>query len=286
MAVQMSSEELQPASGSPTVKSSTARNQKVWWVNGAFVVFVHLVALYALIAYPWSQLKWQTRWLSVACWQLATLGITMCYHRLYSHHSYSAPTAVRLVLAWMGTLGFQGSIRWWVVRHRLHHSFTDTDNDPYNARQGFWFSHMGWIFAKAHYSKMHLIDLSDLDADWVVRFQHRYYVPLALANGLLLPTAIAHYGWQDAWCGLLYAGYVARVAIWHVTFSINSFAHWIGEQEYSHENTSRGGFLIALVTQGEGYHNFHHEFPADYRNGMKWYNVSVCRRLELMLYLF
>ena len=254
-----------------TKKSNNSQKEvsKVWWVNGAFVVYVHAVALLGPLILPPSSICWQTVLMTMIIWQLATLGITMGYHRLWSHRAYQAHPMLRVILALMGTLGFQGSCRWWVVRHRLHHRFTDSDNDPYNAKKGFWFSHMGWIFKKAYYSKMSLIDMSDLDADWVVRFQHRYYVPLALGFGFILPTVLA-WSWGDTLNGLLWSGFIVRVAIWHVTFAINSFAHLLGDQEYSLENTSRGGWFLALFTQGEAHHNFHHQFPKDYRNGIRW----------------
>jgi stearoyl-CoA desaturase (delta-9 desaturase) len=89
----------------------------------------------------------------------------MGYHRLWSHQSYKATFAVRAVLAFMGTMAFQGSIKWWCLRHRLHHRYTDTENDPYDATRGFWYSHMGWMFEKQKYKRLELIDKSDLVAD-------------------------------------------------------------------------------------------------------------------------
>jgi stearoyl-CoA desaturase (delta-9 desaturase) len=114
---------------------------------------------------------------------------------------------------------------------------------------------MGWIFKKPHYPRMKLIDASDLNADPVVRFQHKYYVPLALGVGFGLPTLIAAF-WGDALGGFLYGGILSRVIIWHATFCINSFAHWAGDQLYSNEVSARGNLLLAIMTHGEGYHNF------------------------------
>lgn len=193
----------------------------------------------------------------------------MGYHRLYSHRAYEASLPLRVLLTFMGTLGFQGSIKWWVLRHRLHHRYTDTNDDPYDAKKGLWFSHMGWIFEKPFYPKLKLVDASDLMADPVVVFQHRYYPFLALTSCLLLPTLIGAL-WNDPVGGYLYGGIVTRLMVWHSTFCINSLAHWMGDQKFSKETTARGGFILALFTVGEGYHNFHHEFPTDYRNGIAW----------------
>lgn len=268
------------------LKATKTKSGKVWWVNGAFIIFVHLVSILTLLGLPWHSVAYQTKILTFITWELATLGITMGYHRLWSHGAYKAHWLLRVCLAFMGTLGFQGSIRWWVVRHRLHHRFTDSSNDPYDAKKGFWFSHMGWVFQKAYYPKMSLIDMSDLDRDPIVMFQHRYYVWLALLSGFILPTLIGHFGWNDGLGALLYSGYVSRVAIWHVTFCINSFAHWLGEQEFSTENTSRGGLILALFTQGEGNHNFHHENPSDYRNGVHWYDWDPTKWIIFCFSLF
>ncbi|KAJ3081839.1 hypothetical protein HDU99_004509, partial [Rhizoclosmatium hyalinum] len=100
-----------------------------------------------------------------------------------------------------------------------------------------------------------------------VRFQHKHFVPLAMTSCFILPTILGSV-WGDALAGYLYGGIVSRICIWHATFCINSFAHWIGEQEFSSEHTARGTTLLAIMTMGEGYHNFHHEFPKDYRNGI------------------
>ena len=124
---------------------------------------------------------------------------------------------MKISLAVMGTLAFQGSIRWWVLRHRLHHRFTDTDSDPYDATKGLWFSHVGWIFVKTEYPKLRIIDKRDLDNDVVVSLQHRYFIPLATLGGFILPAAIGKI-WLNDWIqGLLWGGIYARIAIWHST---------------------------------------------------------------------
>jgi stearoyl-CoA desaturase (Delta-9 desaturase) len=173
----------------------------------------------------------------------------------------------------MGTLGFQGSIRstycgslvddrWWVLRHRLHHRFTDTESDPYSADKGLFYSHVGWIFVKVEYPALKFVDKSDLDHDPVVRFQHRWFVVLAVFGGLLLPALVGQL-WIGNWReGFIWGGIISRIAIWHCTypyphfcsdglrFLINSLAHYIGEQYYTTEVTARGNFILALLTNG------------------------------------
>ena len=195
------------------------------------------------------------------------LGITAGYHRLWSHRAYQAAAPVRIFLALAGAAAYQGSIKWWVLRHRLHHRYTDTEHDPYDSTKGFFYSHMGWMFEKPKYPRMKWIDKSDLDGDFVVRLQHKIYPILAISLGLLLPTYLGSL-WGDALGGFLYGGFVSRIVIWHCTWFINSLAHAWGDQEFSHESSARGNTVLSVLTLGEGYHSFHHQFPRDYRNGI------------------
>ena len=109
-------------------------------------------------------------------------------------------------------------LRWWVLRHRLHHRYTDTESDPYSANRGLIYSHVGWIFVQQDYPSMKWVDKSDLNNDPVVKFQHRWFIPLALCGGLLFPAIIGQC-WIGSWEeGLLWSGVIARIAIWHCTF--------------------------------------------------------------------
>lgn len=240
---------------------------KIWWSNIAFFLGTHLAALVGVYFWPVYARPPATLWLAFASWQLSCFGITIGYHRLYSHKSFRACLPLRLLLAALGTAAHQGSIRWWCLRHRLHHRFTDDPiHDPYAATRGLLYSHVGWIFLKPTYGKLDLIETDDLDNDPVVRIQHRYYHLLALLLGFCLP-AVAGSLWEDAFGGFIWGGLVARVFVWHCTFFVNSLAHWNGLQPYSDENTSRGNLVLALLTCGEGNHNFHHAFPHDFRSG-------------------
>ncbi|KAK4058273.1 hypothetical protein OIO90_000430 [Microbotryomycetes sp. JL221] len=254
------------------IKRPTIELAPIWWSNMIFFVGMHVLALIGVVYWsPVTSLDRRTMWCAVdfpyTRSDVILKGtITIGYHRLWSHRAFKARLPLRIILAAMGCLGFQGSIKWWTMRHRLHHRFTDTDSDPYDAKKGLYHSHMGWIFRKPNYPLMKLIDRKDLDADPVVRFQHRHYVPLTVGLGLVAPTLI---GWTygDALGGFIWGGVVARLLIWHFTFFINSLAHYLGEQAYSLDVTAKGNFLLALFTGGEANHNFHHAFPKDYRNG-------------------
>lgn len=188
------------------------------------------------------------------------------------------------MLAFLGAGQSQWSIMWWTHHHRAHHQYTDTDRDPYNARRGFFFSHVGWMLGPNQES-WGPVDLSDLKNDPVVIWQQRYYLPLALASGALLPTTIAYFGWNDWKGGLLYGGFLRVAVVLQSSFLINSVAHssWAGTQPYSNHTTARNVPLLRVWTLGEGNHNFHHTFPSDYRNGILWYEHDPSRWIILGL---
>ncbi|KAF9225256.1 hypothetical protein BS17DRAFT_700052 [Gyrodon lividus] len=242
--------------------------KKIWWSNAVFFVSVHIAALAGAYCRPPTHVPQVTLLMSFVLWQLADFGITIGYHRLYSHRAFRASLPVRIVLVALGSIAFQGSVKPRCLRHRLHHRFTDDPiHDPYPATRGLLYSHMGWIFFKPKYERIEWVDREDLDNDPVVRFQHRYYVQIAFILGYVVPIVLG-YSWGDLVGAFIYGGLVTRLAVWHSTFLVNSLAHWDGIQPYSDENTSRGNLILALLTGGEGNHNFvSHAFPHDYRSG-------------------
>lgn len=210
------------------------------------------------------------------------VGITMGYHRLYSHRAYDASKFVQWVCVFAGAGAFEGSAKWWGRNHRIHHRFVDTDADPYNAKRGFMFSHMGWMIMKQDYSLLGRVEISDLKHNPIVQFQHRYFFRMAMLSGIILPTLICGLGWGDWAGGYFYAALGKIVFVHHCTFFINSLAHskffW-STQTYNDAHTSRDSVVCALLTFGEGYHNYHHEFSNDYRNGIMWYHFDPTKWL-------
>ncbi|KAI0652509.1 hypothetical protein C8Q79DRAFT_103901 [Trametes meyenii] len=256
---------------------------RIWWSNGIFFVATHLAAAVAVALKPPSEVPRLTLLFMVVLWQAASMGITVGYHRLYSHRAFRAAWPVRMAVALLGASAYQGSIKWWCLRHRLHHRFTDDlTHDPYAATRGFLWSHMGWIFFKSRYERLKYIDSDDLDRDSVVRLQHKYYIPLALLTGFVMPPIIGLL-WDDPLGCFVYAGLVARLLIWHCTFLVNSLAHWDGLQPYSDDNTSKSNLILALLTCGEGNHNFH-SFPHDYRSGPSLLDWDPSKWVIALLY--
>jgi stearoyl-CoA desaturase (delta-9 desaturase) len=229
----------------------------------------------AFIGFFVCEVHAKTLLLGFILYYLGGIGITSGYHRLWSHRSFDAKGIAKIPLMLAGSSTFEGSVISWCRDHRAHHRYTDTNKDPYNAKRGFWYSHMGWLIWKrdswgTEYYTEAEVDISDLVADPILTFQHKYYPYFALGLGIVMPTLIAGLGWGDWLGGLFIGGFAKAVFIQHATFFINSLAHWWGDFTYSDQRTPRDSYLVSLFTFGEGYHNFHHEFPYDYRNGLRW----------------
>jgi stearoyl-CoA desaturase (delta-9 desaturase) len=161
----------------------------------------------------------------------------------------------------------------------VHHRYTDTPKDPYNAQGGFWYAHVGWMLIKPDPANHAKADIKDLDRDPLIRFQHKYYLYVGPFCAMVFPTLIGGIFWGD-WAGsFFYAGAARLFFVHHSTFCVNSVAHYFGEHSYDDDRSPRDHFITALVTFGEGYHNFHHEFPNDYRNGIQWYHYDPTKWL-------
>ncbi|MCS6983605.1 MAG: fatty acid desaturase [Leptospiraceae bacterium] len=209
--------------------------------------------------------------LTLAFFVLTGMGITVGYHRLFAHQSFKTNPVMEILFLLWGAASWQGSALDWSVDHRLHHQRTDTPQDPYNIRQGFWYAHILWLFHKRQ-RQTHPERDRDLFQNPRIMWQDRYYGIIATLMGFVLPTALAGLLWQDFWGGFFLAGVLRMTVNHHLTFAINSICHLWGSRPYSEKHSARDNWLAALFTYGEGYHNFHHEFPTDYRNGIKWYH--------------
>ena len=214
------------------------------------------------------------------------MGITVGYHRLVSHQSFECPDWVKRCALIAGGWALQNSALIWCADHIRHHARTDTDEDPYNASRGFWHSHCGWLF----YETPHRTDKYEirLRRDSVILWQHRYYW-LIVASGLAIPFALGvwwHQGWMGGVSAFLLGGLFRMFMVLNSTFTINSLCHMIGTQPHGTQDSSRDSWLISFVSFGEGYHNYHHTYARDYRNGPKWYNFDPSKWIIYTLSLF
>jgi stearoyl-CoA desaturase (delta-9 desaturase) len=252
-------------------------------INWPATLVLTLTPLLALILIPWYSWNYD---FSTAAWvsffiifPLNGLSITAGYHRLWAHRAYEASWPVRFVLMIFGTMAVQNSILFWSAGHRNHHRFVDdVDLDPYSAKRGFWFSHMGWMLRDYPSGHLDYKNVPDLKKDKMVMFQHKHYTLLAVLTNFGIPLAIGYMS-GDVWGVFLLAGLLRLVISHHFTFFINSWAHISGKQPYTDQNTARDNPVMALFTWGEGYHNFHHIFQYDYRNGVKWWHYDPTKWL-------
>lgn len=237
------------------------------WTNLLFLVLTPLIAIVGTIFIVASgAFHTATLVLALILFFIVGLSITTGYHRLFSHQTYKVVWPARLFFTIFGAAAFEGSVWEWSTDHRNHHRYTDTDKDPYDIKKGFWYAHIGWLFT-LDTTKRDFSNIEDLQQDPILRFQHRFFVPLATLVAFGLPMAIASL-WGDVWGGLIIAGFLRLVLSHHVTFCINSVCHLWGERTYR-EQSARDNWLTAFFTFGEGYHNFHHQFAMDYRNGVR-----------------
>jgi stearoyl-CoA desaturase (delta-9 desaturase) len=246
-------------------RSNTSRH--INWTNLLFLTLTPLIAIVGTVfIVATGVLHVATVVLAFVLFLLVGMCITMGYHRLFSHQSYRLVWPLRLFFAIFGAAAFEGSVLEWSTDHRNHHRHTDTEKDPYNINQGFWYAHIGWLFT-LDTSKRDFSNVEDLQQDPILRFQHRFFIPLAVFMTFVLPVAIASL-WGDPLGGFIIAGFFRLVMSHHVTFCINSVCHVFGKRTYR-EQSARDNWFTAFFTFGEGYHNFHHQFAMDYRNGVR-----------------
>ncbi len=252
-------------------------------INWTNLIFLTLTPIGALTLVPFYGLTYGFtlyEWAWFAFYMAATgLSITAGYHRLWAHKTYKAAFPVRLFYAFWGACGCQNSILQWASDHRAHHRFVDhKDKDPYAATGGFWHAHVGWIVRNHPRAYPDLENVKDLTRDPIVRWQHRHYLKLAIVSNGVLPLLLGLV--HGRLFGVFILAFLLRVVVnHHFAFLINSLAHYWGRRPYSDANTSRDNTLLALLTYGEGYHNYHHAFQFDYRNGVRWWHFDPTKWL-------
>lgn len=200
------------------------------------------------------------------------MSITTGYHRLFSHRSYKTGPVVKLFFLLFGAGAFQNSVLKWCTDHRRHHLKVDEEEDPYNINKGFFWAHMGWLFVKEEDQYKGKF-AGDLENDPLIYWQHKYITSISIFMAFILPAIIGYF-MGSVLGGIAIIGLLRMVFVHHVTFFINSLCHMVGYQTYTDTNTAKDSPIMALFTYGEGYHNFHHFFQTDYRNGIKWYQYD------------
>ena len=245
--------------------------ERINWITSAFLIGTLLLALTAVPLYLYHfGLDWFQVVLFVVMFYACGFSISTGYHRLFSHITFKASWPIRLFTLVFGAAAFENSALMWASEHRRHHKHVDHDDDPYSISKGFFHAHIGWLLFKLKPEKPY-DNVPDLLKDKLVVWQHKHVQTIAVVVSLV-PTSILGFlwnGWIGALGAFLIAGIARIVALQHCTFLINSACHTIGRQPYSTRCSARDSLFLALFTFGEGYHNYHHEFQHDYRNGVK-----------------
>jgi stearoyl-CoA desaturase (Delta-9 desaturase) len=242
---------------------------------GVFLITYHLLLAALLPLYLLSTQN-PGLWLAMLCLILICgIGITSLYHRHYSHRTYRINKAAETVMLFVSTLALQGSALKWAHDHRLHHRHVDTALDPYSIKKGFWYAHFLWMFERQSFDP---VVTADLSKNKLVMWQHTHYLLLAtLANAFV----VGLFGWIfNDYVGAFTLLFLLRLFInHHTTWFINSLAHTWGVKPYSKEHSAVNNWIISLLTYGEGYHNYHHTFASDYRNGTRWYQFDPTKMM-------
>ena len=273
-----------------------------------YIAAIHAASLFWL--FFGSPCRLQTLiWASALVW-VGGLGITAGAHRLWAHRSYKAHPLLRALLMVFNSIANQGSIYHWARDHRVHHIFSDTPADPYDATRGFFFSHCGWLLMKKHPAVLTAcrkhVNFVDLDNDPIVQFQKSLDPVWNFFWCFAFPALVAHGFWEESWANaILVAGVAKYVWLLHCTWCVNSIVHKYGAKPYQspplclpraeekvssyhRENVTTESPLVSFLAFGEGWHSWHHAFPWDYATAelgaMNQYNptkmfidlMSVC----------
>ncbi|CAK1587468.1 unnamed protein product [Parnassius mnemosyne] len=256
------------------------RKYEIVYINLLTFGYSHLSALYGLYL-ACTSAKWQSIFFFYIMFVVSTIGITAGVHRLWSHKAYKAKMPLQIILMLMNSLAFQNTAIDWVRDHRLHHRYSDTDADPHNATRGFFYSHMGWLFVRKHpevKKRGKFIDMSDIYANPVLRFQKRYAVPVIGLMCFALPTLVPVYFWGESLKIAWHMTLLRYVLTLHGTFLVNSAAHLWGTKPYDKNILPVQNAPLSLIVLGEGFHNYHHVYPWDYRTaelGNNWLNFTT-----------
>jgi stearoyl-CoA desaturase (Delta-9 desaturase) len=249
-----------------------------------------MLALVAAVPLAWG---WGLRWWDAAlavCWYVFTiLGVTVGFHRYFTHKAFRAQRWLRITLAVVGSMAVQGPILHWVADHRRHHAFSDREGDPHSPWafgtspaalvRGFWHAHMGWVFDRDLTNRQRFAP--DLVADRDVRIVHRLFGPLTLLT-LVLPAATGGLitgTWWGAVTAFFWAGLVRVALLHHVTWSINSICHMIGSRPFRSRDRAANFWPLAILSMGESWHNLHHADPTCARHGVRPGQVDVSARV-------
>lgn len=236
------------------------------WVNIIYMTLIHAGALFALLPsnFSWSAIGVML----VLHWVTGGLGITLGWHRLVSHRSFKTPKWVEYFFVFCGALSCQGGVIQWVGLHRFHHLHSDKNQDPHDSSNGFFWSHLGWMFYQVEIEPEVPRITKDIKDDPVYLFLQNYFVLVQVALGLVLYSI-------GGWPFIVWGVFVRLILVMHCTWLVNSATHMFGYRTFDSDDKSRNCWWVALVTYGEGWHNNHHAYQYSARHGLKWWEIDL-----------
>lgn len=254
-------------------------------VSLAFVILPFLGLLAAVVlSWGWG-FTWVELVLLVVMYLLTALGITVGYHRLFTHRSFETNRVVQVILSILGSMALQGPLLRWVALHRRHHQYSDQHGDPHSPHlyghsildlvRGSWHAHLGWMFAPDPPDLLRYV--TDLRQDRLLRLMSALF-PVYVAAGLLIPAVLGGVltgSWMGALLGLMWGGIARVFLVHHVTWSINSVCHIWGGRPFQVADESRNNVVFGILALGEGWHNNHHAFQNSARHGLLWWQIDV-----------
>ncbi len=279
---------LTPAASPPVGAAAPTRWETVVsWATVLTGVLVPLAGVCAagVLAWEYGLFGWTDVGLLAGMYLAVMLGVTVGFHRLFTHRSFETVRPVQFVLGVLGSMALQGPLLEWVGRHRLHHQHSDRAGDPHSPHaprrsgfwgrfRAFWHAHVGWALAPespdlARYAP-------DLNKSRMLRAVNALF-PLWVALGFVIPAGIglAIDGWWGALTGFLWGGLVRVFLGHHATWSVNSVCHLWGSRPYASSDESRNNLVVGVLGLGEGWHNNHHAFPTSARHGLRWWQLDL-----------
>jgi stearoyl-CoA desaturase (delta-9 desaturase) len=272
-------------SGDSAGKHTSSTMVKLKLINLAavlipFIGFVAAMVLLWGVAFNWIYLG-----IFAGMYLVTTFGVTIGYHRYFTHRSFKTSKPMVFILAAFGSMAVEGPVLQWVADHRRHHQHSDEDGDPHSPHlhgagfwssiQGAWHAHLGWLVNPRVKSSMRYV--GDLRKDKLVRNMSKLF-PLWVLVGLAIPAVlggILTLSWMGVLLGFIWGGLVRIFFVHHVTWSINSVCHIWGQQPFDTQDHSRNNVIMGIFAMGEGWHNNHHAFQSSARHGLRWWELDV-----------
>ncbi|WP_326947886.1 acyl-CoA desaturase [Amycolatopsis sp. NBC_00348] len=271
----------------PLISHSRGTGEMIVLKTFLLVPFAALLVAVPLV-WGWG-MTWIDLILAAVFYVFATLGVTVGFHRYFTHGAFKASRPLRIVLAVAGSMAVQGSVIFWVASHRRHHAFADREGDPHSPwlfgtspsalLRGFWHAHMGWMFGREVTNADRFAP--DLVADADLRVVNRFFW-LWITLSLALPAALGGlltWSWWGAVTAFFWAGLVRIAFLHHVSWSVNSICHLIGERPFASRDKAANFWPLAILSMGESWHNSHHADPTCARHGVLRGQVDVSARV-------